>query len=120
MLIPNANTLVMGGLVTDNPISQTTKVPVLGDIPILGYAFRSETKSTTKDNLLIFITPTIVKEADFQPAATDFLKSRPDAKRPMLINPKSMWDSTKPYDWSNTFKNSSSANSQTDAQAPQP
>ena len=120
VLIPNANTLVMGGLVTDNPISQTTKVPVLGDIPILGYAFRSETKSTTKDNLLIFITPTIVKEADFQPAATDFLKSRPDAKRPMLINPKSMWDSTKPYDWSNTFKNSSSANSQTDAQAPQP
>jgi general secretion pathway protein D len=116
VLIPNANTLVMGGLVLDEPLSQTTKVPVLGDIPILGYAFRSENKTTTKDNLLIFITPTIVKDADFQPAATGFLKSRPDAKRPMLINPKSAWDGTQPYDWSKTFKKSSSADSQTDVQ----
>ena len=51
-------------------------MPVLGDIPVLGYAFRSENKSLHKDNLLIFITPTIVKDTDFLPTATDFLKSR--------------------------------------------
>jgi type II secretory pathway component GspD/PulD (secretin) len=101
VLIPNANTLVMGGLVQDSPNAQYTKVPVLGDIPGLGWAFRSESKSLAKDNLLIFITPTIVKETDFQPSPTDFLKSRPNTmKSPM--NPNSIWDGAQPRgDWSN-------------------
>ena len=77
MLIPNGNTLVMGGLVQDNPTASYSKVPVLGDIPGLGWAFRSETKSMTKDNLIIFMTPTIIKDSDFQPhSSTDYLKSR--------------------------------------------
>src|SRR5208282_3873641 len=67
VLIPNAHTLVMGGLVQDNPNASYTKVPILGDIPVLGLAFRSESKSMQKDNLLIFITPTIVQDADFKP-----------------------------------------------------
>jgi len=101
VLIPNANTLVMGGLVQDSPNAQYTKVPVLGDIPGLGWAFRSESKSLAKDNLLIFITPTIVKETDFQPSSTDFLKSRPNTmKSPM--NPNTIWDGAQPRgDWSN-------------------
>jgi type II secretory pathway component GspD/PulD (secretin) len=100
VLIPNAHTLVMGGLVQDNPISSTTKVPLLGDIPYLGYAFRSETKSVTKDNLLIFITPTIVKDDDFHAADTQFFNSEP-VKRPLMLNPNSMWDGAQPYNWSN-------------------
>jgi Flp pilus assembly secretin CpaC len=101
VLIPNGNTLVMGGLVKDNPSSSYTKVPVLGDIPILGFAFRNEIKSLDKDNLLIFITPTIVKDTDFAPAPTQFLKSRPTALKPSM-NPRSFWDSAKPlHDWSN-------------------
>jgi type II secretory pathway component GspD/PulD (secretin) len=100
VLIPNAHTLVMGGLVQDNPISNTTKVPLLGDIPGLGYAFRSESKSTTKDNLLIFITPTIVREDDFRASDSQFFKSMP-TKRPVMINPNSLWDGTRPYNWSN-------------------
>jgi type II secretory pathway component GspD/PulD (secretin) len=95
--IPNANTLVMGGLVNDSPKSQTTKVPVMGDLPLLGHLFRSEDKSSEKDNLLIFITPTIVQDSDFQPNTTDFLKSRPDAKKPVWLDQKSAWDNTKPY-----------------------
>ncbi len=87
VLIPNANTLVMGGFIKDNTANIYTKVPVLGDIPVLGYAFRSENKSITKDNLLIFITPTIVKDTDYQPTSTEFLQSSPLApKAPM--NPK--------------------------------
>ncbi len=100
VLIPDANTLVMGGMVSDSPTAQTTKIPVLGDIPVLGYAFRSENKSLNKDNLLIFITPTIVKDTDFTPTTTDFLKSRGTTMKPPL-NPNSMWDSAEPYDWSN-------------------
>ncbi|HEY4952554.1 MAG TPA: secretin N-terminal domain-containing protein, partial [Verrucomicrobiae bacterium] len=101
VLIPNANTLVMGGLVKDSPSASYTKIPLLGDIPWLGYAFRSENKQLDKDNLLIFITPTILKDTDFSPTATDFLKSQAkEMKSPM--NPNRIWDSAKPRgDWSN-------------------
>jgi general secretion pathway protein D len=101
VIIPNGNTLVMGGLVQDSPTASYTKVPLLGDIPFLGYAFRSENKALNKNNLLIFITPTIVRDNDFTPTTTDFLKSEPNIlKSPM--NPNKMWDSAKPRgDWSN-------------------
>ncbi len=100
VLIPDANTLVMGGMVQNNPNTSYTKVPILGDIPVLGYAFRSENKSFSKDNLLIFITPTIVKDSDFVPSTTSFFKSRPNTIAPPL-NPNKLWDSAAPYDWSN-------------------
>ena len=103
VLIPNSNTLVMGGLVSDNPSTTTTKVPLLGDIPGIGYAFRSETKSAEKHNLMIFITPTVLQDADFRPSSTDFFKARPDGKLPTILNPNSSWDSTK-ADWSNLLK----------------
>ena len=80
VMIPDGNTLVMGGLIQDNPTATFTKVPLLGDIPGLGWAFKSETKSMTKDNLIIFITPTIIKNDDFQPptsASAEFLQSKP-------------------------------------------
>jgi len=100
VIIPNANTLVMGGLVTDSPSSTYTKVPLLGDVPVLGYAFRYESKSTSRGNLLLFITPTIVKDEDFQPAASDFLHAKPpQLKSP--VNPNSLWEGARPYDWSN-------------------
>ena len=101
VLIPNGNTLVMGGLVQDNPTATYTKVPFLGDIPGLGWAFRSENKAMDKDNLIIFLTPTIVKDNDFSPTETDFLQSKPTPmKSPM--NPNTMWDSSKPRgNWSN-------------------
>jgi general secretion pathway protein D len=100
VLIPNSHTLVMGGLVQDNPQSTSTKVPLLGDIPYLGYAFRSENKSTTKDNLLIFITPTIVQDTDFHATDTQFLNSKAQKRQPML-DPNNLWDGTRPYNWSN-------------------
>jgi general secretion pathway protein D len=99
VLIPNSDTLVMGGFIRDNTANSYTKVPFMGDIPIIGYAFRSESKSLEKDNLLIFITPTIVKDSDFQPSTTRFFKSSPvGPAQPM--NAKSAWNSAKPHDWS--------------------
>ena len=44
----------------DNVDVSTTKVPCLGDIPLLGWLFKSETRNTTRTNLLIFLTPYIV------------------------------------------------------------
>jgi type II secretory pathway component GspD/PulD (secretin) len=96
VLIPNANTLVLGGLVKDNPSANYTKVPLLGDVPGLGFFFRSETKGLDKDNLLIFITPTIIKDSDFQVAKpSGFLKSEPLAMK-QSMNPKRSWDSPVP------------------------
>ena len=102
VLIPNANTLVLGGLVKDNPSASYTKVPMLGDIPGLGFFFRSETKALDKDNLLIFITPTIIKDSDFQTDAksSEFLKSQPTPMT-QTMNPKTSWDSATPRgNWS--------------------
>jgi len=98
VLIPNANTLVMGGLVDDNPGETSTKVPILGDIPFLGAAFRSESKEADKKNLLIFITPTILQDTDFHPTTTDFLNAQPE-KRKEVLDPNSVWDSAKPHNW---------------------
>lgn len=100
VLIPNAHTLVMGGLVQDNPDAGYTKVPILGDIPGLGFFFRSENNSIDKDNLLIFITPTIVKDSDFKPMQTDFLNSEPRTMAEPM-NMHSWWDSAQPRgNWS--------------------
>ena len=98
VLIPSGNTLVLGGLISDASTKGYTKVPVLGDIPGLGLAFRKESKERQQKNLLIFITPTIVGEEDFQPTTTDFLKTSIPASD---NKPWSWWDSGRPaVDWS--------------------
>lgn len=100
VMIPDGNTLVMGGLVEDNPTASYTQVPVLGNIPYLGWAFKSQSLSMDKENLVIFITPTIVKDTDFQPASSDFLASKPaQMKEPM--NPNSFWNKPGETQWSN-------------------
>jgi general secretion pathway protein D len=100
VMVPSGNTLVLGGLVQDDVRTGNTKVPVLGDIPVLGYLFRADTKSRQKSNLLVFLTPTIVEDQDFQPTKSDFLKT-PVPPSDSVEGPWSSWDSGKPKDWSN-------------------
>ena len=104
MLIPSGNTLVMGGLIYDTLSKQKTKVPILGDIPILGQAFRSSAKQRDKRNLVIFVTPTIVTDEDFTPTTTDFLKKKAPEDSSEFYDPefdkKNILDSVEPYDWS--------------------
>jgi general secretion pathway protein D len=57
----NAQTLVIGGLVRDNILLTESKIPFFGDIPILGWLFRSQGRQTQKLNLLVFLTPHLVK-----------------------------------------------------------
>jgi type II secretory pathway component GspD/PulD (secretin) len=99
VMIPSGNTLVLGGLVRDDVREASVKVPILGDIPILGYAFRSDSKSREKANLLIFITPTIIQESDFQPTKSDFLKT-PVPTSDSLEDDWGPWDTGKKKDWS--------------------
>lgn len=54
--------VVLGGLMQDKVLVNQSKVPLLGDIPILGYLFKYERKTKQKTNLLIFLTPYIIKD----------------------------------------------------------
>lgn len=62
VLVNNGETVVLGGVVEQNKRTGTDKVPLLGDIPLLGYLFQSNTNSTVKRELLIFVTPQILRE----------------------------------------------------------
>jgi general secretion pathway protein D len=97
VLIPSGNTLVMGGLIQDQTITGNTKVPLLGDIPGLGLMFRHDSKELSRQNLTIFITPTIIRDSDFQPTKTEYMQTtgEDDTKENWTA-----WDSGKPLDWS--------------------
>jgi general secretion pathway protein D len=55
-------TLVIGGLVRDNLVLSERKIPFFGDIPLLGWLFRFQSKATEKLNLLVFLTPHLVRD----------------------------------------------------------
>jgi len=62
VVVHDQQSVVIGGLIQERDIYSVTKVPLLGDIPILGYLFKYSTKSKKKTNLLILLTPYIVKD----------------------------------------------------------
>ncbi|MGV7220445.1 MAG: type IV pilus secretin PilQ [Nitrospinales bacterium] len=61
MLVDNGSTSVLGGLTSHNSNDGTSAIPFLGDLPWIGWLFRNSIKDLTIDELLIFITPTIVR-----------------------------------------------------------
>ena len=61
VLVKDGDTIVIGGLYKSISSEQDNKVPFFGEIPILGWLFRSETRTTQNEELLVFITPRIVK-----------------------------------------------------------
>jgi len=60
VVTPNGQTVVIGGLISNTKSSADSKVPFLGDIPILGQLFRASTKAQARTELLMFLTPHIV------------------------------------------------------------
>lgn len=62
VLIKSGDTLAIGGLLQDETTKGRTKVPVLGDLPGIGYLFQERLNGRTKRNLLVFVTPTIIKQ----------------------------------------------------------
>lgn len=63
VLVENGQTVVLGGIYQQQIINKTDKVPVLGDIPYLGYLFRRTSDFNEKKELLIFVTPKIMQDA---------------------------------------------------------
>lgn len=62
VLIKSGDTLAIGGLLQDEQTKSRSKVPILGDIPVLGYLFQEKLNARTKRNLLVFVTPTIIDQ----------------------------------------------------------
>jgi type IV pilus assembly protein PilQ len=62
VLVENGGTVVIGGIFTQDERNEINKVPLLGDIPFIGYLFQNRVKSTTKTEMLVFITPKIVTD----------------------------------------------------------
>lgn len=62
VVVADGDTVVFGGLTRDDVQETVAKIPLLGDIPILGWLFSSRTKKTNKTNLLVFMTPHIVRQ----------------------------------------------------------
>jgi len=62
VLVQNGGTVVLGGIYFQNQSDTTDKVPVLGDLPYVGFLFRTNAKVDNRNELLIFITPRIIKD----------------------------------------------------------
>ncbi|MEG1374403.1 MAG: type IV pilus secretin PilQ [Comamonas sp.] len=63
VLVENGGTVVIGGIFEMEETNQVNKVPVLGDIPVMGNLFKSRTRESTKREMLVFITPRMVTDA---------------------------------------------------------
>ncbi|NML05662.1 type II secretion system secretin GspD [Sphingomonas sp. G-3-2-10] len=76
VLADNGQTIVLGGLVSDDYLEAKRQVPILGDIPLVGELFRSRRESRTKRTLFIFLRPTIIRDSDDANAVTSSRYSR--------------------------------------------
>ena len=63
VLVENGGTVVIGGIFEMEETNQLNKVPLFGDLPVLGHLFRSNTKASTKREMLVFITPKMLNQA---------------------------------------------------------
>lgn len=71
VVVKDKQTVVIGGLMEEREEENITKVPILGDIPLLGWLFKNKSIEKKKTNLLVFLTPHIVKEAEQLSKITD-------------------------------------------------
>ncbi len=78
VLVDDGQMIVLGGLISDDVQTGTQSVPVLGEIPILGYLFRYDTRKREKVNLMIFLRPVVLRDA---PAGASLTGNRYDIIR---------------------------------------
>lgn len=86
--VRDGESFVIGGLVQDSTLSSKSKIPLLGDIPVLGAAFSRETQSRSKTDLYIIITPRIVKYGEGLNGVPEGVVKVPGAERPVEQAPR--------------------------------
>ena len=63
IVVDDGQIIVLGGLIEDRFTDKVDKVPLLGDIPVLGHLFRSQSRTKTRTNLMVFLRPTVLRDA---------------------------------------------------------
>jgi general secretion pathway protein D len=86
VVTPDGKTVIIGGLMENKKIDSTRKVPLLGDIPLIGLLFQRKVKQNTKTELMIFLTPHIVTMPSQVAALTD------QERRNSLLTPQAFSD----------------------------
>lgn len=76
VIVENNQTVVLGGIISNDDKRNVFKVPILGDIPLLGQLFRNTTRSTTRTELVVFLTPHIVRETGDAEEIRSYERSR--------------------------------------------
>lgn len=76
VVVPHGRTLVLGGIINTSDSTSVAKIPLLGDIPVLGNAFRSQRDEDDRTELLLTITPTIINDpSEVQAHTSEFISS---------------------------------------------
>lgn len=71
VLVDDGQTIVIGGLIQDSTVNGDDKVPLLGDIPVIGNLFKSQTKSRDKTNVMVFLRPVVLRDGQAANRITD-------------------------------------------------
>ncbi|MBU2429783.1 MAG: type II secretion system secretin GspD, partial [Proteobacteria bacterium] len=99
VIVEDTNTVVIGGLIDESITKAQTKVPCFGDIPFLGYGFKSQSSGEDKTNLYVFLTPRVVqnplesrkiyeqKNLEIQSIRTENLNKKLESIRPIIMEP---------------------------------
>ena len=82
VLVENGGTVAIGGIFEQTERDDVTKVPLLGDLPFVGALFRSRSRSSSKSEMLVFITPRLLPEAGLNGALGPLAADRPDFLMP--------------------------------------
>ncbi|MDF1801081.1 MAG: secretin N-terminal domain-containing protein [Planctomycetota bacterium] len=77
--VPDGDTMVIGGIITDNKSESVSKFPLLGDLPGVGFLFRNTQRSGTRTSLYFFVTPHILHDEDFADLAEHSYRAKQDA-----------------------------------------
>jgi general secretion pathway protein D len=80
VLVQDNHTVVIGGLIDDNRNNNETKIPGLGDIPLVGWLFKTQSDANQKTNLYVFLTPRVIKSAEEADRLISEKKEAPDPK----------------------------------------
>ncbi|HPF14843.1 MAG TPA: secretin N-terminal domain-containing protein, partial [Planctomycetota bacterium] len=92
--VPDGDTMVIGGIIIDNRSETVDKIPILGDLPVLGTLFRRESNSGTRTTLYFFVTPHILDDTEFADLAEISYQRKMEAadtigkERIRIIDPK--------------------------------
>jgi len=97
-LVDNNQIIVLGGLVDEDKQDTVSKVPLLGSVPILGRLFQSSSSTTVKKNLMVFLRPTIITDAESAMSASSDKYNYIKARQMLTGESQQLIDLTNPKD----------------------